>query len=189
MKEYNFSVPSKYYRQNNNEVNPLVSCKITESIEMLDLYNHRPDKVIIGEYKQPEDNVTAYMIKKYGRSSVEDWFLVAKAINEIYGKKVCDVFMGSFQEALQKVSTGDPLAISTKLTKGGHVVGLVGFTTEQTDGGIICLNKVREIIINDPNGDRTSGIYDVTKSGFNNRYERDVFASLYKGYGLEVYRI
>ena len=185
---YNLSDPDKHYRQNNNEVKPLIRCKPTATVEVLDLMDYEPAKYITGKYKQPEDNLTAYIETRYGRDAPEDWTAIERAVNRIYGRKICGLFTGSLREALQTVACGSPLAVSTRLTNGGHVVSIVGFETSQPRGGLIKLEYVENVIIDDPYGNKTSGVYKTEESGFNNKYKTKIFEAIYKGYGLEVLR-
>ena len=176
----NISEPEKYYRQNNNELSPMIRCKPTATVECLDLAGWEPEKVITGKYKQPEDNLTDYLETTYDIDAPEDWYAIVKAIRHFYGQTVCKFHNDwLLRDALKAVSKGNPCAVSTRLTQGGHVVTLVGY--EKRD-------EIETVIIDDPYGNRTAGVYDTGVSGFNNKYIYKVFEALYKGFGLEVFK-
>lgn len=179
----NLSEPSKYYRQNNNEIRPTIRCKPTATVECLDLAGWEPEQIITGNYRQPEDNLTDYIEKAYGRDAPEDWTAIIKAIRHFYGQTVCKFHEGwKLRNTLHTVEKGNPCAISTRLSLAGHVVSLVGFEAHTS------LDDVHTVIIDDPYGNKTSGVYDTGVSGFNNKYKYKIFESIYKNFGLEVYR-
>ena len=195
MKEYNIN-PSgeKYYRQNNNQIKPTIRCKPTATVEALDLAGW---PLPTGEYKQPEDNLTAMIEKTYGQDSPEDWNKIQLAINGHFLASQKPVigprWNWDIKEVLFGLISGIPFAASTWLTKGGHVVNIVGFTTSDDSPPVhwraLNLGAVHEIIIDDPYGDRTSGKYDTSKSGHNNRYKADFFIkNLWRGIGIQIKR-
>jgi hypothetical protein len=83
---------------------------------------------------------------------------------------------------MRAVSNGNPCSLSTRLTQGGHVVTFVGYEIDEQR------KDVTSVIINDPVGNKTSGVYDYGVSGFNNKYKYKVFEALYKQFGLEVFK-
>lgn len=185
---------NKYYRQNNNLIKPSIRCKPTATVEGLDIAGWPLPQ---GSYSQPEDNLTAFMESTYGENSPENWESIRMAINGHFlpGPKPVTGprWNWTIQEALYGLTKGLPFIASTWLTKGGHVVVIVGFTTDDEntpkEPGDIDLTKVRDIIIDDPYGDRTSGTYDTRKSGHNNRYKKDFFiADLWRGVGIQIKR-
>lgn len=195
MKEYNInSSGEKYYRQNNNLIKPSIRCKPTATVEALDLAMW---PLPSGGYKQPEDNLTEMVEQTYGPDAPEDWDSIRMAINGHFlsGPKpiIGPRWDWDIREVLFGITCGVPFASSTWLTKGGHVVNIIGFTT--TDEALpiqwkaLNLDAVSEIIIDDPYGDRTSGKYDTTKSGHNNRYTREFFIkNLWRGIGIQIKR-
>ena len=195
MREWNLNpTGEKYYRQNNNLIKPFIRCKPTATIEGLDLAGW---PLPTGGYKQPEDNLTAMMEKTYGDDSPEDWNHIRSAINDhflpVQKPVIGPRWNWTIQEALYGITRGVPFVASTWLTKGGHVVVIVGFTSndESTprNPGEILLDEIETIIIDDPYGDRTSGKYDTSKSGFNNRYPAKFFIeNLWRGTGIQIKR-
>ena len=179
----NLSKPEKYYRQNNNELSPLIRCKPTSTVECLDLAGWEPEQIITGDYRQPEDNLTDYIEKTYGKDAPEDWTAIIKAVRHFYGQTVCRFHSGwDLPAVMRAVSNGNPCSLSTRLTQGGHVVTFVGYEIDEQR------KEVTSVIINDPFGNKTSGIYDTGASGFNNKYKYKVFEALYKQFGLEVFK-
>ena len=191
-----------YYRQNNNTVDPGVTCKPTATVEALALAGWPLPR---GEMPQPEDNLTNLcrtgeahnvMLKVdqllQGRNPNEVWEVIAWAINEnwypTYRPLIGPRYNWSLREVLQGIVNGYPFAASTWLTKGGHVVNIVGFETGQdlSHGVQVETARVKQIIIDDPYGDRTSGTYDTTKSGWNNRYNIIDFWRLWRGVGIQI---
>lgn len=193
MREWNISDPKKYYRQNNNDLSPNVRCKPTALVQGLDLAGW---KLPSGKRKQPEDNLTEFMEQKYGKDSPENWTLIVRAINEHFlpgsGAVIGPRYNWMIREALFGLTQGVPFVASTWLTDSGHVVNIVGFTTDDESIPLkwddILFSAIREIIIDDPFGCRTSGKYDTKKSGFNNRYPRDEFMKLWRSIGVQVRR-
>lgn len=194
MKTYNISDKNKYYRQNNNEINPLIRCKPTATVEALDLAGW---PLPYGKHKQPEDNLTEWMESNYGKDSPENWDQIRMAINSHFlpGPKpvIGPHWDWDLRDALFGLTVGIPFVASTWLTKFGHVVNIVGYMTEQNEQPVntmaVDLSKVKTIIIDDPYGDRTSGVYDTKKSGFNNHYEAMFFIkTLWRGTGIQVLR-
>jgi hypothetical protein len=179
----NLSKPEKYYRQNNNELSPMIRCKPTSTVECLDLAGWEPEQIITGNYRQPEDNLTDYIEKTYGKDAPEDWTAIIKAVRHFYGQTVCKFHNEKIlKDMLRIVEKGNPCAISTRLSQGGHVVSLVGFEANTS------IDDVHTVIIDDPYGNKTSGLYDTGSSGFNNKYKYKIFEALFKGYGLEVFK-
>jgi hypothetical protein len=193
MREWNLDPDSQhYYSQNNNVLKPSIRCKPTSTICGLAIQKHTLPS---GGFKQPEDNLTAMMETTYGKDSPEDWAFIQKAINEHFNPIEKPVigprWNWSIQEALFGITRGIPFIASTWLTKGGHVVTIIGFTSNDESTPLnpqeIILDEVKEIIIHDPYGDRTSGIYDKTKSGKNNRYPAEYFIqNLWRGTGIQI---
>lgn len=193
MREWNISDPKKYYRQNNNEIHPNIRCKPTMIVEGLDLAKW---DLPSGKFKQPEDNLTYFMEQNYGKDAPENWELIVRAINEHFlpgSNAIINLrYNWLIREALFGITQGIPFVASTWLTKAGHVVNIVGFTTDDESIPLkwddIMFSSIREIIIDDPYGDRTSGKYDTRKSGFNNRYPRDEFMKYWRSTGVQVRR-
>ena len=193
MREYNISDRNKYYRQNNNELKPGIRCKPTATVEALDLAGLTLPS---GGYKQPEDNLTDYMERVYGPDSPEDWGYINKAINDHFLPGTSAVigprYNWTLAEALFGLTQHIPFVASTWLTPFGHVVNIVGFITEQEedikDLPSLKMNAVKTIIIDDPYGDKTSGVYVTKKTGFNNKYDKTFFhLHLWRGIGIQVY--
>lgn len=195
MREWNLNpTGEKYYRQNNNVLKPSIRCKPTGTIEGLDLAGW---PLPSGGYKQPEDNLTAMMEKTYGPDSPEDWTSIKQAINGHFlpGPKpiIGPRWDWKIEDALFGITRGVPFVASTWLTKGGHVVVIVGFTTNDESTPLsareILLDQIESIIIDDPYGDRTSGSYNTAKSGHNNRYQFKMFhEKLWRGIGIQIKR-
>jgi hypothetical protein len=195
MREWNLDPQgTRYYSQNNNILHPSIRCKPTSTICGLDICGY---SLPTGGYKQPEDNLTSMMETTYGVDSPEDWVSIKKAINEHFypvDKPVIGPrWNWTIAEALFGITQGIPFIASTWLSKGGHVVTIVGFTTdddaEPKSVKDIDTSKIKEIIIHDPYGDRTSGTYDKTKTGKNNRYPSKMFIeTLWRGTGIQIKR-
>jgi hypothetical protein len=195
MREWNLDPYSlHYFSQNNNLIHPSIRCKPTSTVCGLDICGY---PLPTGGYKQPEDNLTSMMETTYGVDSPEDWNSIKKAINEHF-YPVDKPVIGprwdwDITEALFGITQGVPFIASTWLTKDGHVVTIIGFTYDDEATPLkqqeIVLTSVNEIIIHDPYGDRTSGIYDTSKSGKNNRYTAKVFIdTLWRGTGIQIKR-
>jgi len=203
---YNLSPDrSRYYRQLNNKLDPGVTCKTTATVECLDLagwpFPH-------GAYDQPEDNLTELCrstagIKKMleidrtlnGTPPNEVWGVIEWAVNDRWYPKdrpaVGPRWNWTMVEVLFGIVSGRPFAASTSLTKGGHVVAVVGFETEQDERpqefDELDMNQVSHVIIDDPYGDRTSGKYDISKTGWNNRYPISEWnAEIWRGIGIQI---
>lgn len=195
MKEYNINqIGKKYYRQNNNQIKPSIRCKPTATVEALDLAGWLLPP---GSYKQPEDNLTSYMEGVYGPDSPEEWDSIRMAINGHFlaGPKpvIGPRWNWDIREALFGITCGVPFVCSTWLTKEGHVVNIIGFTTTEEKPTLhwraLNLDAVHEIIIDDPYGDKTGGKYDVSKTGHNNRYRAEFFIkTLWRGIGIQIKR-
>ena len=195
MKEYNINpTGQKYYLQNNNLIKPTIRCKPTATVEGLDLADWPLPE---GSYQQPEDNLTSYMEGVLGPNSPEDWDSIRMAINGHFlaGPKpvIGPRWNWDIREALFGLTCGEPFVASTWLTKAGHVVNIIGFvTTDDTlplQWRALNMDAVTEIIIDDPYGDKTSGTYDVGKTGHNNRYPAKFFIEkLWRGTGIQIKR-
>jgi len=207
MRIYNLS-PTKenYYSQRNNAIDPSNTCKPTATIEALAIAGWPfPQNE---HYAQPEDALTALcrtglahavMLqadpKANDRNPNEYWEVIAWAINDewypTYRPLIGPRWNWTLREVLHGITQGIPFVASTKLTKYGHVVDVVGFVTEQDDYDefdelALDISAVKEIIIDDPYGDRTSGKYDFTKTGWNNRYPFDTFKKFWTGVGVQI---
>lgn len=182
--------PGKYYSQRNNLLKPTIRCKPTATVEALDLAGW---PLPFGPYKQPEDNLTAYCEKRFGPDSPEDWEDIVKAVNEYFepaGQPAVLRYDWPIAVALFGLTQGLPFAASTYLTKGGHVVNLVGFESCQPAESVkkwpdLDMSAVKSIIIDDPYGNRTSGAY-VDNNGFNCHYSYDEFVKVWRGIGIQV---
>jgi len=206
MREYNLS-PNKdnYYSQKNNTIDPYITCKPTATIEALAIAGWPFPKS--DKYKQPEDALTALCRSERGysimrevdprskdRNPNEYWQVIAWAINEewypTYRPLIGPRWNWTLREALVGITRGIPFAASTSMTGGGHIVCIVGFETTQDeklyDSISLDLAAVKTIIIDDPYGDRTSGKYDLTKSGWNNRYPLADFKQFWTGVGIQI---
>ena len=167
----NLSKPKNYYKQTNNEIKPLIRCKPTATVECLDIAGYRPEQFITGKFKQPEDNLTAYLEEKYGENAPEDWDKIVQGIKRFYGESICK-FHGNLTEKqiLEGLDKGNPFAVSTRLTRGGHVVSVVGYEAMNEQH-----STLTAWIIDDPYGKWTSGVYDKEQSGYNQRYTPAIF--------------
>lgn len=193
MREWNLDPDGvHYYSQNNNILKPSIRCKPTSTVCGLEI---RGLPLPQGDYKQPEDNLTAYMEEFLGPDSPENWDSIKLAINSHFLPDIKPVigprWDWAMREALFGITQGVPFIASTKLTKGGHVVTIIGYTTDDdrkpATWDQIKMEQVRDIIIHDPYGDRTSGVYDKTKSGKGNRYPASFFvANLWRGIGIQI---
>jgi hypothetical protein len=206
MREYNLSPDGKnYYRQINNELSPSVTCKPTGTVEGLALSGWPLPQ---GKYNQAEDNLTALCRSSEGQTVLarlcpelngntapnEVWQVIAWAINEqwypTYRPLIGPRWNWGISEALYGIAHGVPFVASTHLTVGGHVVTIVGYTTDQdsipASAHEVDLSKVKEIIIDDPYGDRTGGKYDTKKTGWNNRYPYTDFLRVWRGIGVQI---
>ncbi len=205
MRTYNLS-PTKdnYYSQRNNEIDPSVTCKPTSTIECLDLAGW---PMPFGGFHQPEDYLTSLCRSDAGKQALarfspknktdkpnEDWHVIKWALSVIYKSKpvISDLrWDWTLKEALFGITKGKPFACSTWLTKGGHVVSLVGFETEQTEDipslQALDMTKVRAVIIDDPYGNRLAKDgYLSGESGWNNRYSIGTWADYWRGIGLQI---
>jgi len=203
---YNLSLDrSKYYRQGNNAIEPGATCKPTATVECLDLagWNLPP-----GNFAQPEDILTDLCRSMEGIKRMleidrtlsttkpnEVWGVIEWSVNEVWFPQDRPVigprWDWTMREVLFGIIMGRPFAASTWLTKGGHVVSVVGFETAQEvlprSFDEFNLDLVSHVIIDDPYGDRTSGAYDTSKSGWNNRYPiAEWNASIWRGVGIQV---
>lgn len=193
MREWNLDPKGlHYYSQNNNVLKPSIRCKPTSTVCGLEICGYT---LPAGPYKQPEDNLTAYMEETFGPDSPEDWASIELAVNSHFLPEQKPVkgprWNWTMREALFGITRGVPFVASTWLTKGGHVVTIIGFTTDDdtvpTSWDFVKMEKVREIIIHDPYGDRTSGVYDKTKTGKANRYLAGFFlTNLWRGIGIQI---
>jgi hypothetical protein len=203
---YNLSpTKQKYYRQNNNKLDPGVTCKPTATVECLDLagWNLPP-----GEFEQPEDILTELCRSYQGVKRMIEldrtlngtmpetvWGVISWAVNDVWFPKDRPIigprWDWTMRDVLFGIVKGRPFAASTWLTKGGHVVSVVGFETAQ-EGPInsfdeLDLSDVRSVIIDDPYGDRTSGTYDTARSGWNNRYPiAEWTKGIWRGIGVQI---
>lgn len=207
MRTFNLSPrPTWYYSQRNNELDPQNVCKPTATVEALALAGWRPPR---GVYRQPEDNLTAICRSEEAEAVMlsidpalkdtqpnEVWGVVAWAVNTFWfpGSKpvIGPRWNWQLRDVLWGITQGRPFAASTWLTRYGHVVAVVGYTTEQEDAPDrpenLDMTKVLEIIIDDPYGDRTSGKYDLLKTGWNNRYSMADWLPLWRGIGIQIRR-
>ena len=195
MREWNINqTGEKYYRQNNNLIKPTIRCKPTATIEGLDIAGW---PLPTGGYKQPEDNLVSMMEKEYGPDSPEDWDKIRMAINGHFlpGPKpvVGPRWDWDIRDALFGITVGVPFIASTWLTTGGHVVTITGFVTNDEATPIhpqdILIEEIKEIIIDDPYGDRTTGVYDTKKTGHNNRYPYIMFMKeIWRATGIQIKR-
>ena len=206
MRTYNLS-PTKtnYYSQRNNIIDPAITCKPTATVEALALagWSFPPNE----EHHQPEDALTALcrtggghsvMLKTnpqaQGRNPNEFWDVIAWAINEQWYPKdkplVGPRKNWTLREVLYGIIRGVPFAASTMLTKYGHIVNIVGFVTAQDatiyDSIELDLDAVKEIIIDDPYGNRTSGQYNLSATGWNNHYSFSEFKKAWTGVGIQI---
>lgn len=181
----------KYYRQLNNLIKPTIRCKPTGTVEGLDLAGW---ELPTGKYKQPEDNLTYYCDTNFGEDASEDWRIIADAINNHFLPNDKPVIGPRWDWNLQKIlfdiTKGIPFVASTYLTKTGHVVVLVGFETEQTNPILVeedvDISKITNFIIDDPYGDRTTGKYDTSKTGHNNKYKPVDFLGFWRNTGIQI---
>lgn len=204
---YNLSPSrSRYYRQLNNAIDPGNVCKPTATSECLDLAGW---PIPSGAHNQPEDNLTELCRSQAGIKRMleidrtlngtlpnEVWGVIEWAVNDQWFTKDRPVvgprWDWTMLEVLFGIVTGRPFAASTWLTKGGHVVAIVGFETKQErppkDFEDLDMESVTHIIIDDPYGDRTSGKYDTGKTGWNNRYPMAEWKKLWRGIGIQIRR-
>lgn len=192
MREWNLDPEGKhYYSQRNNQIHPTIRCKPTATMCGLELQGYTLPS---GGYKQPEDNLTAMMESRLGLNSPEDWPSIKLALNEYFYPKEKPVigprWNWDISEALFGITIGIPFIASTWLTKSGHVVTIIGFTTNDEAKPLkpkeIILSEIKEIIIHDPYGDRTSGTYS-SLSGKSNRYPAKFFIeNLWRGTGIQI---
>lgn len=206
MRTYNMS-PTKanYYSQRNNQIDPKITCKPTATVEALALAGWPFPKN--EQYPQPEDALTdlcrtgkGYTVMLSADPGTRDtnpnevWKVIEWAINEewypTYRPLIGPRWSWTIREALFGLTRGIPFAASTWLTPFGHVVNIVGFTTTQAadvfDSISLDLGAIKEIIIDDPYGDRTNGKYDLSKTGWNNRYPIAEFMKLWRGIGVQI---
>jgi hypothetical protein len=179
-----------YYSQRNNQIKPTIRCKPTGTTEGLALAGW---PLPTGAFKQPEDNLTDYCEKTWGADAPEDWAKITKAINEHFlpsDKPVIGPrWDWDLREALYGIMIGVPFIASTWLTKVGHIVAVVGFKTEQAeakDWKDIDIGKVKGIIIDDPYGNRTTGHYGADLDGWNNEYDTNTWATLWRSTGIQI---
>jgi len=192
MRIYNLSTDRKfYYSQRNNLIKPTIRCKPTGTTEGLDISGW---PLPGGEYKQPEDNLTAYCEKTWGADAPEDWGKIMQAVNGHFlpGDKpvIGPLWAWDLRDALFGITKGIPFVASTWLTKGGHVVVIVGFETEQEEEiesfVNLKLEQVQNVIIDDPYGNRTNGSYGADVDGWNNRYDIKTWLTLWRSTGVQI---
>jgi len=211
----------RYYRQNGsgpgaNEIAPGVTCKPTSTIMGHDVggwpvpsHGAAGFEKALTMYRQPEDNLTALCRSPEGEAYMlaidpglkgtppnEVWFVIAWALRKIYCRKtiVGPRWDWSLREALWGIARLRlPFVASTSLSKGGHVVMISGYRTEQDEVPpnyfALDLEAVKEIIIDDPYGKHlvTAG-YDVNQSGYHNRYTLAEFKNYWRGIGIQILR-
>lgn len=195
MRTYDIHDDDKYYIQTNNKRNPLIRCKPTGTAEGLDLALWDLSK-IEGPYKQPEDNLSYQCTLRHGENSPEDWSCIKETIDYFYGTP--SIIIGpswswDIRQALFGITKKIPFVASTYLTKAGHVVNMTGFDTNCDETPIsyeqIDIKDILSITIDDPYGNKTSGVYDLTKSGKQNKYDFDVWMQKYwRGTGIQIRR-
>jgi hypothetical protein len=188
---YNLSkTRDTYYSQRNNQIRPTIRCKPTGTVEGLAI-NGWP--LPSGDYPQPEDNLTAYCEKTWGIDAPEDWGKITQAINDYFlpnDKPIIGPrWDWDLREALFGITQGIPFIASTWLTTVGHIVSLVGFETTQAEVGVwkdIDIAQVKNIIIDDPYGNRTSGHYGTDLDGWNNKYDIVTWMPLWRSIGIQI---
>jgi hypothetical protein len=196
---------NRYYSQRNNALAPGVSCKPTATVQCLDIAGWPLPK---GKWAQPEDNLTDLCRSGEGRAARnrlcpdqantppnELWPVIVWALNQkLYPNQnpcIGPRWDWDLKEALFGLVQGVPFAASTFLTPAGHIVSLVGFETSQesiVSAQDLDLLKVTTIIIDDPYGDRTSGVYDFNKTGWNNRYSLKDWLTVWRATGIQIKR-
>jgi hypothetical protein len=72
-----------YYSRRNNEIDPLISCRVTAMIQALDIPGYQFPE---GKHGQPEDNLRA-LLKNKGINP-EAHYELSRGVNEWTGKKV-----------------------------------------------------------------------------------------------------
>lgn len=205
MKTYNLSpTRATYHSQRNNAVDPGKTCKPEATAECLAIagWGKAP-----GKFAQSGDNITALCRSEEGHAAMrrlsptnptpypnEDWKVVGWAVNDVLFKGQKPIigprWNWDIREILLGIVDGIPAAVSTQFTKYGHIVCVVGFTTDQdltgiTGWGDIDTAQVKGIIIDDPYGDRTSGSY-TSEDGYNCLFPLKEFLSLWKSAGIQV---
>lgn len=192
---YDIHEDDKYYVQTNNILDPLIRCKPTATTEGIDLSNWDLSK-IKGVYKQPEDNLSFTCEAKYGKDSPENWWKIKATIDSIYGYPSIVVgpsWNWDIRQALFGIIKKVPFIASTYLTRSGHVVVITGFKTK-CDERPLNYTQIKEsdiisVVIDDPYGNKTSGVYDFSKSGKQNEYPYETWINNYwRGTGIQIRR-
>jgi hypothetical protein len=183
---YKVEKGKRNYSQRNNELLPHASCNTTSIVMALDYIGYTLPK---GEYRQPEDNLTAFMDSPLMLEYRNDWaksmgvlwplqYRPAELLhcleigtNEWLGKQAV-----TYNDSIDshniffEIMQGRPVVLSTAFTSYGHIVTLVGIETPQKniyEPDEIRLDTITKIFIDDPWGNVTKDY----KAGIGNDVE------------------
>jgi hypothetical protein len=127
----------------------------------------------------------------------EVWGVIKWAVNQWYPRQnpiIGPRWDWTLREALYGISRfRRPFATSTWLTKGGHVVMIAGYVTEQdripASYSEIDIDAIKQIIVDDPYGLKIIGNgYDTDKTGYHTMYSLSLWKEVWRGIGIQVRR-
>ena len=130
----NVSKDRANYSQRNNEVKPLESCNVTSMCMALDYMGYSFPE---GKYRQPEDNLRAFIEAKGWSPEVHDQ--LSKGTNEWLGRRVTSFSIRiPINDIISEIIANRPVVMSgafpgypnPRLEPLNHVVCLVGFGWE-----------------------------------------------------------
>lgn len=186
-----------FHTQRNNQIDPVNTCNTTSMINALKATGIALPAGIQG---QPEDALTEILDSQESREKLardypqmasmpprEVHAMLSWAVNEKFiGRKVTMFSTSvSLAEILFRVwNHASASVVSTTMTRGGHLVAVVGFSTTQNlenikSPGNIDIKLVRRIYLLDSWGDWTSG-YENGGSGFGVGISPQEFLSMAK---------
>jgi hypothetical protein len=169
---YNISKDDDYHTQRNNKIIPLSACNVTSAIMMLKAsgidFDYPKDK-------QPEDYLMEMLLSDEGyevTKKIAPWAIennirpnelhavLNHFINKLVGRKVTYFTLHrSMKSIIFDIIKGKASLVSGSFTEYGHMITIVGFTTNQiiNSGNLkskdeIDMNKVINIIVDDPYG-------------------------------------
>lgn len=147
-----YVAPLDYYKQKNNELDPLISCQVTSMIQAADICG-LSSKFIKGKYSQPEDNLRDLIL--LAKKSPEDHKTLSEFTNKFLGGNYTsfstevpiDTILEDIFNDLPVVLSGNfPYKNAAgKMTTLGHVVTLIGVNLGACG--------LKDVTILDPYGD------------------------------------
>ncbi|ANV88510.1 C39 family peptidase [Picosynechococcus sp. PCC 7117] len=157
----NLKVP--YFSQRDNKIRPSQTCNVTSMAMVIAFYDLDPNPK---DQVQLEDEITRYMVNKWGNRSIYYHGLISQAFNN-WGVKSRFSTTTSWRAIKEHLQSGHPVIYSGRFTRSGHIIVLRGFD----DKG--CW-------VNDPWGEWFSSGYQAT-SGENLHYSWNMMHRLSYG--------